>query len=116
MSDKIHIKKLVLPTVVGVPEEERELPQSISVNATLFIEHGFEGIEDDLEGTVDYFSVTQEMRKIAATGDRKLIETLAEDLCEAILGFKGVGKVKLEVEKFILPNCGAVSVEIKRKK
>jgi dihydroneopterin aldolase len=115
MSDRIHIKSLVLSTVVGVPDEERALPQSVSVNATLLLgEKSLEGIDDDLARTVDYYEVSQAMRKVASTGERKLIETLAEDLATAILQFDGVRSVLLEVEKFILPNCGAVSVEIKR--
>ena len=54
------------------------------------------------------------LREIAATGERKLIETLAEDLAAAVTAFDGVGAVTLEVEKFILPDCDRVSVEITR--
>ena len=67
-----------------------------------------------MDQTVDYYQVSQELRKTAALKDRRLIETLAEDLAEVILTFDGVKSVRLEVEKFILPNCGAVSVEIFR--
>ncbi len=114
MSDCIHIKDLALPTTVGVPDEERSLPQSVSVNAVLTMAQSWQGIDDDLSKTVDYYEVTQAMRRVAAEGERKLIETLAEDLAGAILGFDGVDSVQLEVEKFILPGCGAVSVEIIR--
>lgn len=116
MTDQIHIKKLVLPTVIGVPAAERALPQSVSVTASLHLAESLKGIDDELEQTVDYYRVSQEMRKTAAAKDRKLIETLAEDLAEVILSFDGVKSVRLEVEKYILPNCGAVSVEIYRSK
>lgn len=116
MSDRIHIKELVLPTVVGVPDEERSLPQSVSVNVSFDLARSIRGIKDDLEQTVDYYAVSQKLREVAARGERKLIETLAEDLAEAVLAFKGVDGVWLEVEKFILPGCGAVSVEIERSK
>lgn len=114
MTDQIHIKKLVLPTVIGVPAAERALPQTVTVTASLHLEKALRGIEDDIEHTVDYYSVAQQLRRTAANQDRKLIETLAEDLCATVLEFDGVKSVRLEVEKFILPNCGAVSVEIYR--
>ena len=116
MSDQIHIRELVLPTVVGVPDEERSLAQSVSVNVSITLSNSIRGIEDDLGRTVDYFAVSQEMRRVAAEGERKLIETLAEDLAAAVLRFDRVASVEVEVEKFILPNCGSVSVEISRSK
>ena len=114
MSDRIHIKQLILPTVVGVTEEERTLPQSVRINASLILTKSFCKISDDLDETVDYFKVAEDMRREAASGERKLIETLAEDLAGVILKFEGVRAVELEVEKMILPNCRAVSVEITR--
>ena len=114
MPDRIYIKDLVLPTVVGVPTEERELPQSVSVSLAITVSDSFQGIKDDLEKTVDYYEIAQALRRVAASGERKLIETLAEDLAEAVLQFDRVREVDLEVEKFILPNCGSVSVEITR--
>ena len=61
-------------------------------------------------------SVTKEdVRKIARLSriavPEDQLETLAEDLCAAILKFERVAKVNLEVQKFIIPNCGSVSVE-----
>ncbi len=116
MSDRIHIKELILPTFIGVSDAEREFPQSISLNATLFLVRSLRDLNDDIERTVDYFELTQVLRSVAAEGERKLIETLAEDLAGAILTFGGVGAVTLEIRKFILPNCGYVSVEIDRSK
>jgi FolB domain-containing protein len=116
MRDRIHINGLILPTVIGVPEEERGLPQSVLINATIILANSFSDAGDDLSRTVDYFEVTQMLRKEAANGERKLIETLAEDLARVILRFAGVYSVILEVRKFILPNCGYVSVEITRDK
>ena len=114
MSDRIPIKGLLLPTVIGVPPEERALPQTVRVNVAMTLEQSNRGREDDLSGTVDYYEVTELLRNIASRGERQLIETLAEDLAAAILEFRGVESVTLEVEKFIIPNCGAVSVEITR--
>ncbi|MDF1816997.1 MAG: dihydroneopterin aldolase [Verrucomicrobiales bacterium] len=114
MSDRIHIKKLLLPTVVGVPDEERELPQTVSVTAAISLSNSIRGIGDNLQKTVDYYEVTQAIRAVASSEARKLIETLAEEISAAIFAFDGVESVTLEVEKFIIPNCGSVSIEITR--
>jgi len=52
------------------------------------------------------------MKRVAATGERRLIETLAEDLGRAALSFAGVAGVTVGVRKFILPETDWVSVEV----
>ena len=114
MSDRIHITGLRLVTRIGVPDEERALPQSVSVNLSISLAKSFKGFDDRIEHTIDYYRVSQKLREVAATGERRLIETLAEDLAAAVIAFDGVCAVTLEVEKFILADCDAVSVEITR--
>lgn len=116
MSDHISIKGLRLVTRVGVPEAERAIPQSVAVNVTITLAKSFKGFDDRLEHTLDYYQVSLKLREVAATGERKLIETLAEDLAAAVIGFNGVCAVTLEVVKFILPDCDSVSVLITRAK
>ncbi len=114
MSDRIQIKGLRLVTRVGVPEEERALPQSVAANVSITLAKSFKGFDDRIENTIDYYRVSKRLREIASAGERRLIETLAEDLAAAVLAFDGVSAVTLEVEKFILPDCDRVSVEITR--
>jgi dihydroneopterin aldolase len=114
MSDRIHIRGLRLVTRVGVPEEERALPQCVAANLAITLTKSFRGIADRLEDTVDYYEVSKRLREVAAEGERRLVETLAEDLAAAVLAFDGVAAVTLEVEKFILPDCEGVAVEITR--
>ena len=114
MSDSIHIKGLRLSTRVGVPEEERATAQSVAVTASITLSKSFKGFDDCIEHTIDYYQVSLKLREVAATGERKLIETLAEDLAAAVVEFDGVCAVTLEVEKFILPDCDSVSVVITR--
>lgn len=116
MSDRIQIKGLRLVTRVGVPNEERALPQSVAANVSITLARSFKGFDDRIEHTIDYYRVSQRLREVAASGERRLIETLAEDLAAAVVAFDGVCAVTLEVEKFILPDCDRVSVEITRAK
>lgn len=114
MSDSIHIKGLRLVTKVGVPDEERARVQSVEVNVSITLKKSFKGFDDRIDHTIDYFRVSEKLRDVALEGERKLIETLAEDLAAAVVAFDGVSAVTLEVEKFILADCGSVSVVITR--
>ena len=114
MSDHIQIKGLRLVTRVGVPESERTIPQSVAVNVTITLSKSFKGFDDRIEHTIDYYQVSLKLREVASTGERQLIETLAEDLAAAVIGFDGVSAVTLEVVKFVLSDCDSVSVVITR--
>lgn len=114
MSDRIRIQGLRLVTRIGVPDEERRLPQSLAANVSITLAKSFKGFDDRLAHTIDYYRVATRLREVAAEGERRLIETLAEDLAAAVIAFDGVCAVTLEVEKFILPDCDRVSVEITR--
>jgi len=114
MSDRIQIKGLRLVTAVGVPDEERSRPQSVSVSLSITLAKSFKGFRDRIDETIDYYRVAERLRDVAASGERRLIETLAEDLAAAVVAFDGVCAVTLEVEKFILADCASVSVEITR--
>jgi len=114
MSDRIQIKGLRLVATLGVPDEERARPQSVSVHASLTLSTSFKGFDDRLDHTVDYYRVSERLRDVAASGERQLVETLAEELAAAVLAFDEVSAVTLEVEKFILPDCDSVGVSITR--
>lgn len=114
MSDHININGLRLVTTVGVPAEERARPQTVAVNVSITLAKSFKGFDDRLDHTIDYYRVSEKLREVAASGERQLIETLAEELAAAVIGFEGVCAVTLELEKFILADCESVSVVITR--
>lgn len=114
MSDHIRIRGLRLVTRIGVPDEERARPQSVVAHVSITLSKSFKGFDDRIEHTIDYYRVSERLRDVAAEGERRLIETLAEDLAAAVIGFEGVSAVTLAVEKFILADCESVGVEITR--
>ncbi|MCB1078701.1 MAG: dihydroneopterin aldolase [Verrucomicrobiae bacterium] len=111
-ADRIRIRGLRLATRVGVPDEERAAPQTVAVDVEIVPATPLSGLGDDIGKTVDYFEVAEALKRVAATGERKLIETLAEDLGRAALAFDGVAGVTVEVRKFILPETDWVSVTV----
>lgn len=110
--DTIEIQGLKLVTRVGVPDEERANPQEVAVDVTLWPETGLRGLGDDIKRTIDYFEVAETMKRVAADGERKLIETLAEDLAQVALGFDRVEAVTVKIRKFILPETDWVAVTV----
>ena len=89
MSDHIQIKGLRLVTRIGVPKTERAVPQSVAVNVTITLSKSFKGFDDRIEHTIDYYQVSLKLREVASTGERQLIETLAEDLLPPSLALTG---------------------------
>lgn len=112
MSDRIIIRGLQLTCRIGVPDEERAEPQDLRAHLTL----GVASFPDDdrIEGTVDYKAVGDRVREVAKKTERKLIETLAQDIAAVILEEFQVLEVRVELEKFILPETDWVGVVIER--
>lgn len=112
MNDQIVIRGLRVISRIGVPEEERGTPQSLRVH--LVMEVAPFPTEDRLEGTVDYKAVADRVRLLAGDGERQLIETLAQDIASVVLTEFPVRKVRVDLEKFILPETDWVGVTIER--
>jgi len=116
MSDRILISRLFLETVVGVPDAERAKPQRVAVSVEIGVDTWAASESDSLSRTVDYEAVANRIKAVAAARPRKLIETLAEELADAVLEFEGAQSVVLLLEKFILPDAESVAVRIERSK
>ncbi len=106
------IRGLELFTQIGVPAEERAEAQKVRVHLTLEVNRFSE--VDGIEGTVDYKAVADRVREAAAEKERQLIETLAQDIAALVLGEFEISKVRVEIEKFILPETDWVGVILER--
>ena len=113
-NDLVKIRGLELPTYIGVPDEERSEQQVLKVNVDMQPEVSFSALNDEIEGGVDYYQVSTRLKQVALEKPRKLIETLAEDLARMVRNEFAVSAVRVEIEKFILPDTDHVGVEIWR--
>ncbi len=116
MNDTITIADLEVNAHVGVPDEERAVPQRLQV--TVEMEHPFAkaAAGDAIEATIDYHAVALEMTEMAEAGEWRLIEKFAEDAAERILIKFQPDCVRVEIKKFILPQVRHVSVRIERRR
>ena len=107
--DVIHIEELELAVRIGVPDEERETPQRLTVSITLWPRSDFADLDDQLENTVNYAAVCSDVKEFANGRSVQLIETLASALAARLLQSFPIRKVRLEVRKFILPDVKHVA-------
>ena len=116
MHDLIHIENLELPVRIGVMTRERIFPQKLTVSLTLHPRHGFDGLEDRIENTINYSAVCQALRELAAADrERRLIETFALEIVETVLSrFDTCVAVDVELRKYILPDTDYVAVRLSR--
>ena len=110
----IHIEELELAVRIGVPDEEREQPQRLTVSMTLWPRGSFERLDDQLERTVNYAAVCGEVKEFVSGRNDKLIETLAEAIAGRLLSSFELLRVRVEVRKFILPDVKHVAVIVER--
>ncbi len=117
--DKIIIKNLEVFANHGVFPEETVLGQKFLVSAELFTDTRRAGKTDELEYSIHYGLVSQEMTKYMKEHTCKLIEAAAEGLAEhLLLTYPLMKGIRLEIKKPWAPvglPLETVSVQIERR-
>jgi dihydroneopterin aldolase len=116
MPDTIVIEQLELSAHIGVPDEERQTAQRLTVSLRMEAARDFRDLGDDIGRTVDYFAVCGALKALGVARPRRLIETLAEEIATTILRDFEVAAVEVELRKFILPDTAFVAVRLRRER
>lgn len=101
----------------GVLPEERLNGQEFIIDAVLWVDTRPAAATDDLELTVSYADVAQQLHDIVTGEPVQLIETLAERLAQACLANERVEQVEITVHKPSAPiplRFADVTVTIRR--
>lgn len=114
MSDTIEIRRLRVTAHIGVPDEERAVTQTLLVTIRMSPSQGFDGLADEIYRTIDYYQISLEIQSLAAARPRRLIETLATDIANHLLGNHTLSHVAVSIEKHILPDTECVAVHLER--
>jgi len=114
LSDQIHIEQLEISTHIGVPEEERAIPQRLTVSITLWPRHNERDLGDNIDKTVNYSAVAEAAKSFARDQSVNLIETLADRLATHLLGTFAIQKITIELRKFVLEDAKYASVTVMR--
>lgn len=113
--DKIIIKNLIARGIIGLNDWEREKPQEIRINITVFTDILKAAETDDVAYSVNYRTLAKKAQHHAETAERLTVEALAEDLAGLCLAEPNVEKVVVRVEKpGAVRFSESVGVEIER--
>lgn len=113
-NDQIEIRRLAVPTNIGVPNQERATPQTVWISLWLTPSKTFDQLNDSISQTIDYAQVACEVGRVANATPRHLIETLATDLAKHLLANYPILSLTVKIEKKILPDTEFVAVKITR--
>lgn len=115
--DTIFLEQVSVKTKLGVPEWERMVAQTIILDIEISYDLSESCRSDAIEDTIDYGLVVNRIRETLTERSFKLVEALAEHICQLILKeFKAEG-VKIKVAKpAVLPGLKALGVLIERRK
>jgi len=112
--DTIEIRRLQVRTHIGVPDQERAAAQTLWITVSMVPGQSFDGLADDISRTIDYQAVALEIQSLAAAKPRNLIETLAVETADLLLGKHPLKSIAITIEKHILPDTECVAVHVVR--
>ncbi|MHB8681343.1 MAG: dihydroneopterin aldolase [Acidimicrobiales bacterium] len=101
--DRIEIRGLRVDAVHGVLDEERRSRQPFEVDLDLHVDLAAAAGADDLELTADYAAAIEAARRVLGGAPRRLLETLAADIADAVLADGRVEAVTVSVRKLRPP-------------
>lgn len=115
--DIIFLSEVKVQTKLGVPEWERMVEQTIILDLEIAMPHSRSCQTDEIDDTIDYGEVVARIRQTLKDNSFKLVEALAEHICQIALNEFGAPWVKIKVAKSgILPGLKALGVVIERSK
>ncbi len=116
-ADKILIRDLRVRAIVGLNDWEREQPQDVVLQLTLFGDLARAGATDEIADTVNYRDLTKAVLAYVESSRHYLIEALAAEVARLCICEHGVARVVVRVEKpGALRFADSVGVEIERRR
>lgn len=97
--DEIFIEDLLIRSVIGISDREREQPQDILVNITMYANTSRAGRSDNVNDTINYRTVAKSILAHTEKVNRYTVEALAEDIADLCLENSDISGVKVRVEK-----------------
>jgi 7,8-dihydroneopterin aldolase/epimerase/oxygenase len=116
VNDSIHIEGLEVFAHIGVPDDERTVPQRLTFRITLWPKRDARELDDQIAKAVNYAAVCAETKRFVGQRKDKLIETLANALALHLLEAFEIRRITVELRKYILPDVEFVSVRVTRER
>ena len=114
MKDKVFIKKLVLPCRIGVTEKERLQQQNVIFDIEISCDLRQSGTSDDINQTINYYEIKENVATTIEKEEFKLLERLAETVAAIALKDPAALTVKVAVKKEKYSSNPEMGIEISR--
>lgn len=106
--DRISIQRIGIFAYHGLYEEEGRLGQRFYVSVDAYMDLAPAGRADDLEQSVSYADIAQQVQEIAVGNRYQIIEALAEAIAaELMRNFPRIDEISVTVEK---PNAAVAAI------
>ncbi len=97
--DRIFIKDLVVPGIIGINPDERVTEQDICVNVIMWADTSAAARSDDIADAVNYRTVAKRIIAHIEKGEPMLVERLVQEIADLCLEDERVDSVEVSVEK-----------------
>ena len=97
--DRIHIRNLLLRTIIGINPDERVKKQDVIINLTLYTNHSAAAQSDDIADTINYKTLTKHIIKLIENSAFFLVEKMAAEISHLCLQDKRVSRAIGRVDK-----------------
>jgi D-erythro-7,8-dihydroneopterin triphosphate epimerase len=117
VSDRIYIRDLKVPCIVGIKPDERVAEQTVVLNLVLECDLAPAAASDRIEDTLNYRTLKKQVVDLVRGSRFFLIERLADRIAACCLACKGVRAVTVTVDKpRALTLARSVAVELRRER
>ena len=99
MPDLIQISDLLLRTIIGINDEERDKKQDVLINLTMQVDLRNAGRSDDISDAVNYRTITKEIIDLIENSQFQLVEKMADEVAKICLKDKRVQLAIVRIEK-----------------
>ena len=99
MPDLIQISDLLLRTIIGINDEEREKRQDVLINLTMQVDLREAGRSDDISDAVNYRTITKEIIDLIENSQFQLVEKMADEVAKICLKDERVQQAIVRIEK-----------------
>ena len=117
LTERIILKNIAFYGYHGTNAHETELGQRFFMDVEMFLNLGEAIAADDLDRTVNYKAVFEDVRKIAENKRYRLVESLGESIARTILERYPVDRAVIRIRKPSVPLEGIldyIEVEVDR--
>jgi D-erythro-7,8-dihydroneopterin triphosphate epimerase len=97
-TDQIHIKDLLLRTIIGINDEERRNKQDVLINITLYTDHSA-AASDNIADTINYRTLAKQTTQLVENSQFFLVEKMALEIVALCLADPRVERAVVTVEK-----------------